>query len=51
MTAHDFPSKLPTDLEAEEDEEEEQSAQAADTYSDYMPLKRMRFSLLENEFN
>ena len=44
MTVHDFPPKLPNDLEAEEDEEDEQSAQAADTYSDYMPLKRMRFS-------
>ena len=40
ITAHDFTNKIPTDLETEEDEEEEQSTQAADTYSDYMPLKR-----------
>jgi len=32
---------MPTDLETEDDdEEEEQSTQPADTYSDYMPLKR-----------
>lgn len=36
---NDFPPKIPTDIITEEDEEEEQSAQAADTYSDYMPLK------------
>ncbi|CAF4136663.1 unnamed protein product [Rotaria sp. Silwood2] len=35
----EFPVKIPTDIEAEEDDEEDQSAQAADTYSDYMPLK------------
>ncbi len=31
---------MPTDLETEDDDEEEQSTQPADTYSDYMPLKR-----------
>lgn len=40
IPAHDFPNKIPADLETEEDEEEEQNTQAADTYSDYMPLKR-----------
>ncbi|CAF0810608.1 unnamed protein product [Rotaria sp. Silwood1] len=35
----EFPVKIPTDIEAEEDDEEDQSAQTADTYSDYMPLK------------
>lgn len=40
LPQQDFPTKLPGDLEAEEDEDDEQSAQAADTYSDYMPLKR-----------
>ena len=40
IPGHDFPNKIPTDLETEEDEEEEQNTQAADTYSDYMPLKR-----------
>ena len=40
LPQQDFPTKLPGDLEAEEDDDDEQSAQAADTYSDYMPLKR-----------
>lgn len=40
ISTHDFPNKIPTDLATEEDEEEEQNTQAADTYSDYMPLKR-----------
>ncbi|CAF2079934.1 unnamed protein product [Rotaria magnacalcarata] len=36
----EFPVKVSGDIEAEEDDEEDQSAQAAaDTYSDYMPLK------------
>ncbi|CAF0812197.1 unnamed protein product [Rotaria sordida] len=35
----EFPIKIPTDIETEEDDEENQSAQTADTYSDYMPLK------------
>lgn len=34
-----IPMKVPGDIETEEDDEEDQSAQAADTYSDYMPLK------------
>lgn len=41
MTVHDFANKIPPDLETEEDDEEEQNTQAADTYSDYMPLKRV----------
>jgi hypothetical protein len=41
IPVHDFPNKIPADLETEEDEEEEQNTQAADTNSDYMHLKRM----------
>ena len=33
-------------MENEEDDDDEQSAQAADTYSDYMPLKREHDPLL-----
>lgn len=38
-----FPTKLSTESEVDDDDEDdEQSAQTtADTYSDYMPLKRL----------
>lgn len=44
----DFPAKLPTQtdlvgVEDDEDDDDEQSAQTADTYLDYMPLKREIF--------
>ena len=43
-----FPTKLPN--AEEEDDDEEQSAQTADTYLDYMPLKR-RFFVFRRPFD